>query len=146
MKGTGVFTFASINNTVQVFLAGMDTGIEDLLKKSTINMELDRLKQEHFSMGPTMLSTKILDMKTSTKNLDDQRPEYVVRVGIQRGGNELAVEYWDLTVTLAPAVDNGTTMSTGGKMEYVVSKRDIVKSESVSSLQVFPGLSLKSSK
>lgn len=146
MKDVGQYEMASMNNTVQVFLTGVDIGDEDLLKKSTINLDLDRLKQEHSSMGPTMLSTKILDMKTVRKNLNGQRPEYLVRVGIQTGGDELKVDYWDLTVTLAPTVDNGTTISTGGKMEYVVSKREVVKSIPVDVQRVFPGYTLGSSK
>ncbi|GGH63727.1 hypothetical protein GCM10008014_41410 [Paenibacillus silvae] len=144
MKDIGAFRLAGINNTVQVFMAGMDTGIEDLLKESTLNMDLDRLKQEHFSMGPTMLSTKILDMKTLKKN--NQIPEYLVRVGIQAGGDELKVEYWDLTVTLAPRVDDGKTISTGEKMDYVVTKREVVKTVPVSVQRVFPGFTLEESK
>ncbi|GGH63712.1 hypothetical protein GCM10008014_41390 [Paenibacillus silvae] len=143
MKDVGPFGIAGINNTIQVFMAGMDTGIEDLLEKSTLNMDMDRLKQDHFSMGPTMLSTRILDMKTLKKN--GQTPEYLVRVGIQAGGDELRVEYWDLTVKLAPYVDNGTTVSTGGKMEYVVTKREVVKSVPVSVQRVFPGFTLEES-
>ncbi|MGP3788492.1 stalk domain-containing protein [Paenibacillus sp. 1A_MP2] len=146
MKDVGPYQLASINNTVQVFLTGVDIGDEDLLKKSTTKLDLDRLKQEHSSMGPTMLSTKILDMKTLKKNLNDQRPEYLVRVGIQTGGDELKVNHWNLTVTLAPTVDNGTTISTGGKMEYVVSKREVVKSTAVDVQRVFPGYTLGSSK
>ncbi|MGF6357329.1 hypothetical protein ABIE27_005279 [Paenibacillus sp. 4624] len=144
MKDIGPFGLAGINNTVQVFMAGMDTGIEDLLEKSTLNMDVDRLKQVHFSMGPTMLSTKILDMKTLKKN--GQTPEYSVRVGIQAGGDELRVEYWDLTVRLAPYVDNGTTVSTGGKMDYVVTKREVVKTVPVSVQRVFSGFMLEESK
>ncbi|NUU74595.1 copper amine oxidase N-terminal domain-containing protein [Paenibacillus xylanilyticus] len=146
MKEVGQLQLASINNTVQVFLTGVDIGDEDLLKKSTTSLDVDRLKQEASSMGPTMLSTKIIDMKTIKKNQNGQRPEYLVRVGIQKGGDELKVDYWDLTVTLAPAVDNGTTISTGGKMEYVVSKRDVVKSSPVKVQRVFPGYTIESSK
>ncbi|WP_342553876.1 copper amine oxidase N-terminal domain-containing protein [Paenibacillus sp. FSL R7-0652] len=145
MKDIGPFELARINNTIQVFLAGMDTGIEDLLKKSTFNMDVDRLKQEHFSMGPTMLSTKILDMKTIKKNINGQKPEYLVRVGIQAGGDELRVEYWDLTVLFTPAVDDGKTISTGGKMDYVVTKREVVKSVPVRVQRVFPGFTLEES-
>ncbi|WP_169090837.1 copper amine oxidase N-terminal domain-containing protein [Paenibacillus sp. PL91] len=49
------FDMAAINNTVQVFMAGMDYGIEDLIKKPvTSDMDVNTLKEMHFPMGPTM--------------------------------------------------------------------------------------------
>ena len=80
----GAFTFASINNTVQTFMSGMDTGDTQLLKKFT-----------HFSMGPTMLSSQIIDMRTIKKNTPDQSPEYQVRVAIQTWLDKPTVDYWD---------------------------------------------------
>ncbi|CAM4444422.1 copper amine oxidase N-terminal domain-containing protein [Paenibacillus tarimensis] len=148
MDKLGSFHLASINNTVQVFLTGIDTGDVDLLEKSTIGLDLDRLKQEHNSMGPTMLSTKILDMKTYKKDVDGLPMEYLVRVGIQShfGQDDLKVDYWDLTVRLAPLIVNGNSMSTEGKMEFVVIKREVVKSNPVDVHRVFPGYTLGSSK
>ncbi|WP_169091569.1 hypothetical protein [Paenibacillus sp. PL91] len=58
------FDITAINNTVQVFMAGIDYGFEDLIKKSvTSDMDVNTLKEMHFSMGPTMLSTQIIDIR-----------------------------------------------------------------------------------
>ncbi|UNK19520.1 copper amine oxidase N-terminal domain-containing protein [Paenibacillus sp. N3/727] len=140
VSNIGQFTVAGINNTVQVFMAGMDTGSEDLLKKTTTDdMDVELLKQLHFSMGPTMLASQIMDMK-QIKN--GQKTEYQVRVAIQTWLEETTIDYWDLTLVLAPYIKEGNTTSTGGKMEYIVKKREVVKSVPIDALRVFPGYTL----
>ncbi|MGF7047862.1 hypothetical protein J2T13_002368 [Paenibacillus sp. DS2015] len=137
MNEMGIFDVAAVNNAVQVFMAGMDTGIEELLKKSTTGMDVELLKQLHFSMGPTMLSTKIMDMKTIKNDLN--RPEYKVRVAIQTWSDKPTIDYWDLTVGLTATIKDGNTLSRGGKMEFTVKKREEIKSISIDALRVFPG-------
>ncbi|MGF7047854.1 hypothetical protein J2T13_002360 [Paenibacillus sp. DS2015] len=134
MNKMGVFNVAAVNNAVQVFMAGMDTGSEDLLNKSTTDMDVELLKQLHFSMGPIMLSTKIMDMKT-IKNAE----EYKVRVAIQTWSDKPTIDYWDLTVGVSPTIKDGNTVSKGGKMEFTVKKREEVKSVPIDALRVFPG-------
>lgn len=132
-----LFTIGRINNTVQVFMSGMDTGDEGLLKQSTSGMDTNLLKQQHFSMGPTMLNTQIVDVRTIKKS-----EKYQVRVAIQTWLDETTLDYWDLTIAPAPAVQEGNTITTGGKMDYVVTKLEKVKSEIVDVHRVFPGLTV----
>lgn len=64
MNSVSEFVIADINNTVQVFMTGMDRGDIDLLNKTvTPEMDVEYLSLLHFSMGATMLSMKIVDMK-----------------------------------------------------------------------------------
>lgn len=142
----GAFTFAHINNTVQTFMSGMDTGDRQLLEISTSKeMDIDKLSEQHYSMGPTMLSSQIIDMRTIKKNKPDQSPEYQVRVAIQTWLDSPTVDYWDLNVVMTPTVTNkeGFITTEGGKMEYVVKKKVLVKSTPVDSHRVFPGYTFK---
>ncbi|MBD7971208.1 hypothetical protein [Paenibacillus gallinarum] len=127
-------------------MSGMDTGDKQLLEISTSKeMDVDKLSEQHYSMGPTMLSSQIIDMRTIKKNKPDQSPEYQVRVAIQTWLDGPTVDYWDLNVVRTPTVTNneGFITTEGGKMEYVVKKKVLVKSTSVDSHSVFPGYSFK---
>jgi hypothetical protein len=130
------FDVAAINNTVQVFMAGMDQGDADLLKKSvTSDLDVDYLKQLHFSMGPTMFSTQINDIRT-VKVQEGQLREYQVQVSVQTWLGTPTVDYWDLTV-----VETDTTKYKN-VMQYLI-KAYKVSSTEVEEYRVFPGYTFK---
>ena len=135
---------SSINDTVQVFLAGLDTGNQELLKRTTSKeMDIKSLSGGHFSLGASFLSSRILDIKTIKRPTPETTPEYQVRVAIQTWLDGLTIDYLDLHVTMAPPVEKDGMITTGDKMEYIVTKQKLVKSIPVKEHRVFPGFSLK---
>ncbi|WP_169082278.1 copper amine oxidase N-terminal domain-containing protein [Paenibacillus sp. PL91] len=130
------FDMAAINNTVQVFMAGMDQGLQDLIEKSvTSDLDVKKLAESHFSMGPTMFSTQIVDIRR-LKVAQGKPSEFQVKVAVQTWTLDdiTTLDHWDLTV-----VQSGVS----NKMGYIVKKIGEGTSTKVAEHRVFPGFTYK---
>lgn len=129
------FNMSSINNTVQVFMTGMDSRLNDLFNKSVMTgLETDFSKDPFIPMGPQMLSTQITDIRAI--NVAPGKPfEFQVKVGVQTWWDDKpALDYWDITV-IQHHQDN--------KMEFLVKKFERTTSTPVEENRLFPGYIIK---
>ncbi|MBD3919216.1 hypothetical protein H8B09_10670 [Paenibacillus sp. PR3] len=102
----------------------------------TDDLDVDFLSELHFSMGPTMLSTQINDIKVIHFG-NDQPREYQVRVAIQTWLDTTTITYWDLTV-----IETDTKKYKTG-LQYLVKARDRVAETKVEEHRVFPGFTYR---
>ncbi|RXZ77591.1 copper amine oxidase N-terminal domain-containing protein [Paenibacillaceae bacterium] len=132
-----MFAMAEINNTIQVFMTGIDTGLESLISRAvTSDIDVNLFSQmQNFSMGQSFLSMDIADIRT-IKGTSPREYQVIVAVKTYDVDSNLLEEFWDLTVVY--------NQLGGDKTSYLVKKYDgKIKKEIVNEHRMFPGYTFK---
>ncbi|RXZ79456.1 copper amine oxidase N-terminal domain-containing protein [Paenibacillaceae bacterium] len=128
------FTIAEINNTIQLFMTGIDTGFSDLISRSSTN-DIDAelfAQMQNYPLGQSFLSVIIADIR-SIKDTSPREYQVIVAVQTYDVDDNLLEEFWDLTVVYNEPGES-----------YLVKKYDgKIKKEIVNEHRMFPGYTFK---